>query len=470
MVELEQYIVDILYQYGIYNSKQHNYNMCSLSSGLIHNTWKIEISNHNNIQNDTNSMKYSYILQQFNIDIFKNPYQISENIENICFYLHEKYPSYKCIQPVKMVNGNYFCIHNAINKNINSESNSKNNSNSDYVEPESMTTATPSIIPIPVYYRMFVFIENSYVYQSVNSIQLAFEASTHFARFTKLLSCSENSNSNRDRNMDRNSGKDSASSSLMHRLHVTLPDFHNLTMRYAYFQSTIHTNTTGTTGTTDAIDSVSDNDTASNSNSNNSNNGINIVRLHESVVQAYIAYLISLKESIVDRYTDIATKHTEYKLRVTHHDTKISNILFDINDSGLCVIDLDTVMPGYFISDIGDMIRTYACIYDENESDFDLICVRNEYILAIVEGYIIEIGFDLTASELNCFIYAGKYMIYMQALRFLCDYIRNDIYYTIQYNTQNIIRAGNQIKLLRSLIEQEVELDIEIMKIIKKYL
>lgn len=102
------------------------------------------------------------------------------------------------------------------------------------------------------------------------------------------------------------------------------------------------------------------------------------------------------------------------KTRVTHHDTKISNILFDENDQGLCVIDLDTVMPGYFISDVGDMIRTYLSPVSEEEVDFRRIEIREDFYRSIEAGYLSEMKDELTQLEIDCFFYAGKFMIYSQ--------------------------------------------------------
>src|SRR5690606_14186463 len=89
---------------------------------------------------------------------------------------------------------------------------------------------------------------------------------------------------------------------------------------------------------------------------------------------------------IVEEYGKIKD-NPDFKLRVTHHDTKISNVLFDEEDNGICVIDLDTVMPGYFISDVGDMMRTYLCPVSEEESAYEKIEVREEFYFAIVQGY-----------------------------------------------------------------------------------
>ncbi len=147
-------------------------------------------------------------------------------------------------------------------------------------------------------------------------------------------------------------------------------------------------------------------------------------------------------------------------MRVVHHDAKINNVLFDIgNDAGLCVIDLDTVMPGYYISDVGDMLRTYLSPVSEEESDLSRIVIREEYFREIAKGYLGEMQLSLSLEEKQYFVYAGKFAIYMQALRFLTDYLYDDIYYSTKYRNQNLIRANNQITLLQRYMEKEDRLN-----------
>ena len=129
--------------------------------------------------------------------------------------------------------------------------------------------------------------------------------------------------------------------------------------------------------------------------------------------------------------------------------------MFDEEDNGLCVIDLDTVMPGYFISDLGDMMRTYLSPVSEEEKDLDKIEVRTEFFKAIIKGYLSEMSDELSELEKSSIIYAGKFMIYMQALRFLTDYLNNDIYYGSRYPDHNLVRAMNQAKLLEKYLEKE---------------
>ncbi|MEJ7559589.1 MAG: aminoglycoside phosphotransferase family protein [Pedobacter sp.] len=154
------------------------------------------------------------------------------------------------------------------------------------------------------------------------------------------------------------------------------------------------------------------------------------------------------------RYTQIVSGNL-IPLRIIHHDTKISNVLFDTNGTGICVIDLDTVMPGYFISDVGDMMRTYLSQATEEEPDFDKITLRHEIFNQIYKGYMEEMGGELTAVEEELFVYSGKFMIYMQAVRFLTDFLNGDRYYPIKYPLHNLMRAGNQLVLLERYIEME---------------
>ena len=123
------------------------------------------------------------------------------------------------------------------------------------------------------------------------------------------------------------------------------------------------------------------------------------------------------------------------------------------------MIDLDTIMPGYFISDVGDMMRTYLPTVSEEEKDFSKIEVRHKFYQAIVNGYANEMQTELSEDEGNYFFYAGVFMIYMQALRFLTDYINNDVYYGARYPNHNFVRAGNQIMLLQRLLEKRSVLE-----------
>lgn len=155
------------------------------------------------------------------------------------------------------------------------------------------------------------------------------------------------------------------------------------------------------------------------------------------------------RRDIVLKYESIINDKSFIK-RIIHHDTKISNVLFDEKEKGITVIDLDTTMPGYCISDIGDMIRTYTSPASEEEKDLSMVFVRKEFLQAIIEGYQENMNEQLSNSEKNNLLFGGSFMIFMQALRFFSDYINNDIYYGSKYEGHNLIRTKNQMKLLES--------------------
>jgi Ser/Thr protein kinase RdoA (MazF antagonist) len=135
-----------------------------------------------------------------------------------------------------------------------------------------------------------------------------------------------------------------------------------------------------------------------------------------------------------------------------HNDTKINNVLFDrTTGEAVCVIDLDTVMPGFFIYDLGDMIRTFVCPVDENESNLDLITIRDDLRKLTEEAYVNELKDVLTREELKAIDFAGPMMTYIMAIRFLTDYLEGDQYFRTAYPEQNLFRARNQLKLLELL-------------------
>ena len=105
-------------------------------------------------------------------------------------------------------------------------------------------------------------------------------------------------------------------------------------------------------------------------------------------------------------------------------------------------------MAGYFISDVGDMFRTYLSSANEEEQDLDRVEVRKDFYNAINEGYLINMQDQMTHEERQNISFAGEFMIYMQALRFITDFINDDIYYGISYELNNYNRTKNQLRLL----------------------
>jgi Ser/Thr protein kinase RdoA (MazF antagonist) len=301
-----------------------------------------------------------YIVQRINHQVFKKPLDVAENIRRIADHLKEHSPGYLFVSPVRNVHGED--IHFEEGKG---------------------------------YFRVFPFIQGSHTLEVASNSNQAFEAALQFGKFTRLLS-----------------GFDAQ------LLNITIPDFHNLTLRYRQFESALKN------GDPERI--------------KQSAHLISDIRKYAHIVEAY----------------ERIRKNPHVKQRVTHHDTKISNVLFDPHGKGLCVIDLDTVMPGYFISDVGDMMRTYLSPANEEEKDFEKIEIREDYFKAIVNGYLSSMGDELTGEEQGLILYSGLFLIYMQAIRFLADYFNLDVYYGARYEDQNFVRAGNQIVLLKRLDEK----------------
>lgn len=249
------------------------------------------------------------------------------------------------------------------------------------------------------YFRLFPFIKGTHTLDTCDEPEQAYEAARQFGKFTSVLT---------DLRTDM--------------LRYTIPGFHDLGYRYQQFNT--------------ALKEGSE------------------CRIADTKADA--SFLVE-RDSIVDRYKYIQND-PYFKKRVTHHDTKINNVLFSAENKGVCVIDLDTVMPGFFISDLGDMIRTYVSPANEEEQNLDKIQIRKDFFKAILHGYNDEMGKHLSEKERLSFIYAGKFMIYMQALRFYTDHLNNDSYYGAKYENHNLVRARNQMRLLSELEGCEKEL------------
>lgn len=156
------------------------------------------------------------------------------------------------------------------------------------------------------------------------------------------------------------------------------------------------------------------------------------------------------RKHLVDFYTGLKN-NPDFRLRAMHHDTKLSNILFNkTSGQAVCPIDLDTVMPGYFFSDVGDMIRSMVSAHDEN-APADSVTIDPDTYQAIISGYEAGIGDSFTLTEQQHIHRSGMIMLYMQGIRFLADYLSNDVYYKISYPEQNFERALNQVTLLEKL-------------------
>jgi len=146
-------------------------------------------------------------------------------------------------------------------------------------------------------------------------------------------------------------------------------------------------------------------------------------------------------------------------LRVTHNDTKLNNVLFDKNTGeSICVVDLDTVMPGTVLYDYGDMVRTFCSPVDEDEPDEKKVVFREEIFEALTKGYLSEVKNSLGDGEKENLLFGAKVMLLMIGVRFLTDYLEGDHYFKTSRDKHNLDRSRNQFVLLEQLEKKETSL------------
>lgn len=145
--------------------------------------------------------------------------------------------------------------------------------------------------------------------------------------------------------------------------------------------------------------------------------------------------------------------------RVTHNDAKAANVLLDRNGRPLAVVDLDTVMPGSALSDVGDLLRSLASPTAEDEHDLAAVRAEPALVLAALEGWFRGAGDALTTRERECAVLAGCVITLEQAVRFLTDFLQGDTYYGVTDPEQNLRRARTQLRQLQSLLAQRTELE-----------
>ncbi len=258
------------------------------------------------------------------------------------------------------------------------------------------------------YYRMYNFITDTITYQTVEEPVLFYKAAKGFGEFFNLLS-----------DFDAN------------KLYETIPDFHNTAKRYNDFVHSVSENKSG------RADSV----------------------------KKEIDFIISRKNETSAIMDEIA-KGT-VPLRVTHNDTKLNNILFDcITKDALCVIDLDTVMPGSVLFDYGDALRFGTNPVAEDEKDLDKVYCDIEKFEQFTKGFIESLGNILTKKEIELLPLSARLLTLECGMRFLADYIDGDTYFKTSYEEQNLDRARTQLKLVYDMEQKENQM----IQIINKYI
>jgi Ser/Thr protein kinase RdoA (MazF antagonist) len=248
------------------------------------------------------------------------------------------------------------------------------------------------------HWRLYPLIENTFTIDEVSSEQEAYEAAKGFGQLTKNLN-----------------GVD------ISLFKPTLARFHDLAWRYKEFEDALQ----------------------------NAKPKTILAAKNEIELAQSFQYLVNEYNQLIDKGSLV--------LRVMHNDTKVNNILFDaITRKAVCVIDLDTLMPGYFIYDLGDMVRTFVSPVNEEEKDISKISFRKNIYDALLNGYLSQMGELFSDSEEKSCPFSGMMMTYIMALRMLADFLRGNTYYNIAYPDQNLVRARNQLRLLQ-LISQSIE-------------
>ena len=246
-------------------------------------------------------------------------------------------------------------------------------------------------------WRCYLFIENARTYDIIQNPKQAQEAAKAFGQFQKLASAIPGP-----------------------RLHETLPNFHNTRARFTRLLEVAELNPCG------RLDSVREE--------------FDFIRSREEIVDVVIN----------------AMANGSIPERVTHNDTKLNNVMLDdATGEGICVIDLDTVMPGSSLYDFGDLVRTATSPAAEDERDLSRVTMQMPMFEALVRGYLSSARSFLTDSEIELLAFSGKLITLEIGIRFLTDFLEGDVYFKTHRPGHNLDRCRTQLALVRSIEAQE---------------
>lgn len=259
------------------------------------------------------------------------------------------------------------------------------------------------------YYRIYNYIENAKTYQKSNNAKIIYNAGQAIGNFQNLLAEFDAS-----------------------LLSETIKDFHNTPKRYRFFLKTLKEDK----------------------------------YQRKAMCMQEINFALKMK-----KYTNIIMsllKDQSIPIKVTHNDTKLNNIMFDIQThQSLCVVDLDTVMPGSILFDYGDAIRSSCNTKNEDEKDTSLVHFSKPTFVAFSKGYLSSVKNSITQTEIDHLIDSIIVMTFECGLRFLTDYLEGDVYFKIHYENHNLIRCRTQFKLVQEILEQKDDLEKSIQKIVQ---
>jgi hypothetical protein len=249
------------------------------------------------------------------------------------------------------------------------------------------------------FWRAYFFIEGAKTYDVLEHESQAYKAARAFGEFQSLLADYDGP-----------------------RLTETIPAFHNTPRRFDAFKKAV---------AEDVLGRAKD-------------------------VQAEIDFALS-REALTDRLLALQ-RSGELPERITHNDTKLNNVMLDdTTGEGICVIDLDTVMPGLSLYDFGDMVRTACNPVPEDHPDFEQVVARKDMFKALAMGYLLGTAGTLLPVERNNLVVAGELLTYECGIRFLTDHLQGDTYFRIHRPAHNLDRCRTQFALVRSLERQASE-------------
>jgi len=256
------------------------------------------------------------------------------------------------------------------------------------------------------YFRMYKFIDNSKSYELVENEKQFYNAAKAFGKFQKMLADFSAEN-----------------------LFEVIPNFHNTRKRFEDFKIAVENDKVG----------------------------------RAKDIQAEIKFALE-REKYVDIVVELLDSGA-IPLRVTHNDTKLNNVLLDDKTGeGICVIDLDTVMPGSLLYDFGDALRFGASTGSEDEKDLDKIWFDLDLFKAFTNGFLQETGSTITKKELELLPFSAILMTYECGIRFLSDYLNGDTYFKTEREGQNLDRTRTQFKLISDMENKFDEMKIIVEK------
>ena len=260
-------------------------------------------------------------------------------------------------------------------------------------------------------WRCYNNIEGTHTYDVVENTRQAYQAGFAFGSFQDLI-CDMNPEDIRE----------------------SIPDFHNTPKRYADLLKSVEADVMGRA--------------------------------------AHCQAELELLKSWENRYSRIVDMMAtgEIPTRITHNDTKINNVMLDEEtDDAVCVIDLDTVMPGSVLYDFGDMVRTATCMAQEDEEDLSKVKMEMPFFESLAEGYLDAAHGFLTQKEVEFMPFAGWLITTEIGIRFLTDYLDGDLYFRTSKPEHNLIRARNQFKLAQSIDAQTISMGKYVRRLMKSY-